>query len=1501
MLTFVGHANGEVTLLDSDSHTLSTVIKLHGAGVICLESVEGFSGGRGGCVGRLVSAGANNNVKVTDVLKSGNDISLRPRVTVRFDATPLYVSMFENIVCAVLQPHRVTMVKVDLAAKKFIDGKLSGLSHSTFDDHTAQVSGLDCCSALRLFVTAANDGLVKIWDAENNLVRELSFGDTLQGVCFANQRGDILAGFERLVVSVSICRYLPSYLLETVVKKHFKDENREDPLPFNNKLRLSFESKKLPTFSTNPERRRSQLKTWQLSSSEDRLAIAEGSWRILDDVAQHCLHAQKLQDKQKVTNLLGMIFPGKSDQAYKSGFRRLAKMAKQQHQMTEQEKITASNERDWRAALEENVRLTELKLDQKIAVMKAESKPHRCKLVTAEDAAVGPPTPPPPDPRIVKQRNNWRYLYQLFNKWMIPVDGYVPNSVVRKRFGQKFGLSEEDKHGTRLRMRTMKYRYQVNKRRAPMRRRLKKLNAAGHKVERSATTGPSSSSAAADSKLGQKGDSSKNKQLDNKLKLGQFEGEVRPRRASMAVKDRRKSKRLDDLNDDEPVTFLADIQMKGAEIFLRIMKEDWFPKGNIDKLHIIATLLSIIESDDPTINRSVCKYMIEIRDAQGLPNQIEEDLVKALLSQLNSKRHTTQKDSIWMLGELGFDSKEIIMGLMPKLVDNSPTIRNEATLAIQKVLGVNNKDDLLAILEARGFVKGFMDNLGNEEEIFQRLARQAEGVLFPVIENRLMGWLDDTSKPYADASLKKPANLQYNTASATHKKRRASKAGKDSFRADDQVTPQKGKKGTSSHQRKRRSSVAKPPAAFVTKSSTSKSKSTGTADSKKKSIHPKETGVRKRASGERKSMMSSLSSSSSEDVSWQMPNIDEDKPEEEDEGLRNRQKSYTVIMDIPELPNSDDLHQRQVSATHHRSMAIDMPSPMEPALLADTVHGVMNQARLGGVHTGRQRMKTTMLPEEEEPDLADTVTNGMMMAGFAEHLQSSSRQHLSHAQFMDRKEDLLTRKFVDDYSAHDDLLWNYDNKEFQPDENFPQSKDIPTGALKDKEKQKTDKLSTSKGSGMGTTMPRAADQKRSRAENRNKLQSLAVSEEERVMSATPSTPVDHAERKLHPRHSFIYRHYENQDASKKMAVKETPQQVQEKGVKAEKVAFSREGEGSIASDSALLSQESQDQFSDQLSQQLNSSVNEITDSGFDSGISQDVSETSSYKGGGIGGTLMDRGLPCLSPVKSLPDTPERGQEDKRTRSTPKLPEPPEGWRDFFDRPSAQERRRLQMVRQDFAEGRTRPMTVILPPISYVKDKVTFQPGNSGFRLLQRVSIKDKELKLKTGKHMIDSLPGNLGINTIRESEGSSKYGILRLDWTTDVPVPLQGKGGDSVGKGHLPQTSEASHVTCVRRLPPIGNRLIGRLEGRSVFPQPICCEETQVYRWESPLPPPPRFRDTCLQPVPTVKSHGSCCKYYCLARQGMHHYTSAELLPLRLESHEKALKRTLRFYCKPSR
>ena len=57
----------------------------------------------------------------------------------------------------------------------------------------------------------------------------------------------------------------------------------------------------------------------------------------------------------------------------------------------------------------------------------------------------------------------------------------------------------------------------------------------------------------------------------------------------------------------------------------------------------------------------------------------------------------------------------------------------------------------------------------------------------------------------------------------------------------------------------------------------------------------------------------------------------------------------------------------------------------------------------------------------------------------------------------------------------------------------------------------------------------------------------------------------------------------------------------------------------------------------------------------------------------------------------------------------------EKWRQFFDRPDAQMRKKMGK-RDDLQRS------VTLPPIDYIKDNVVL-PGDPGVRLLQRVDIR----------------------------------------------------------------------------------------------------------------------------------------------------------------------------------
>ena len=43
--------------------------------------------------------------------------------------------------------------------------------HPPVDDHTDELTGLTCCTRLKLFASSSIDGTIRIWDDQNQLVR----------------------------------------------------------------------------------------------------------------------------------------------------------------------------------------------------------------------------------------------------------------------------------------------------------------------------------------------------------------------------------------------------------------------------------------------------------------------------------------------------------------------------------------------------------------------------------------------------------------------------------------------------------------------------------------------------------------------------------------------------------------------------------------------------------------------------------------------------------------------------------------------------------------------------------------------------------------------------------------------------------------------------------------------------------------------------------------------------------------------------------------------------------------------------------------------------------------------------------------------------------------------------------------------------------------------------------------------------------------------------------
>jgi len=76
-----------------------------------------------------------------------------------------------------------------------------------------------------LLVTEHGDGyVVQIWSTDAELVRELLFEDVIYGVCFANERADLLVGFADSIQYV----LHQTYAVDVVGKRSWAVVSRSD-------------------------------------------------------------------------------------------------------------------------------------------------------------------------------------------------------------------------------------------------------------------------------------------------------------------------------------------------------------------------------------------------------------------------------------------------------------------------------------------------------------------------------------------------------------------------------------------------------------------------------------------------------------------------------------------------------------------------------------------------------------------------------------------------------------------------------------------------------------------------------------------------------------------------------------------------------------------------------------------------------------------------------------------------------------------------------------------------------------------------------------------------------------------------------------------------------------------------------------------------------------------------------------------------------------------------
>uniref|UniRef100_A0A8D0NB59 WD repeat domain 97 n=1 Tax=Sus scrofa TaxID=9823 RepID=A0A8D0NB59_PIG len=102
--------------------------------------------------------------------------------------------------------------------------------HRPQDDPTDHITGLCCCPALKLYACSSLDCTIRIWTAENRLLRLLQLNGAPQALTFCSNSGDLVLALGSRLCLVSHRLYLPTSYLVKKLCQETPDEVHDPPL-----------------------------------------------------------------------------------------------------------------------------------------------------------------------------------------------------------------------------------------------------------------------------------------------------------------------------------------------------------------------------------------------------------------------------------------------------------------------------------------------------------------------------------------------------------------------------------------------------------------------------------------------------------------------------------------------------------------------------------------------------------------------------------------------------------------------------------------------------------------------------------------------------------------------------------------------------------------------------------------------------------------------------------------------------------------------------------------------------------------------------------------------------------------------------------------------------------------------------------------------------------------------------------------------------------------------